>query len=172
LEARVVVELDVVGQADGAPMFEQSVQNVGGNDAGMRPGRSQMAVKEHGVEDLHLVAIGKNEPLDDVDGIQLGGFFPEVGQVPAWGRRRSTGANSAIENAVALEDAIDGAHGGQEPLFKSFLFLENLEDGQSADLAKGALLELLAGVEDVFLDGRRNAAGVRPPSVTAPHPSP
>lgn len=148
LEAGVVVELSVSGQADEPPVFEEAVEDDVGDDALVRPGSVETAMEGDAGEDVDIVAAWQSESFDDVEGIEFDAFVGEIGEIPPSWRRRPSDAFSAIEESASMEDASDGADGGSE---LAGLAQKEL-DGQGAAFAEIAGGEQGADFNDAHFD--------------------
>lgn len=167
LEACVVVELSIGGQAVLAPMvFEHGEDEIGG-DALARPGCDEPAMQRHGVERMSVVCVHEivggllkeRDVFDDVKRVELGLATGEIGEIPAWGRRGTTDATTSIEHAMTCEDTADGSHRRQS---RQELFAEMPIDGRGTKLAQSAvLLQMASRIEDEAFDVRRDASGSR-----------
>jgi hypothetical protein len=115
-----------------------------------------MAVEGHAGEDVDVVAVGQVQAFDDIEGVEFDAFVGEVGEIPTARRRRSTDADSAIENSTTLEDASDGAKG-----WGGLAGVDQKEaDGDGAAFAEIAGGELGPDLNDAFFDVVSGSASV------------
>src|SRR6266542_3171348 len=159
LEDHVVVELGVAGQADPPPMLDQrSHHQLRGHSSDDRPGNRQPAMHRHPVEDLDLGPVPDDQPLDNVEAVQLGAGVGQVGQIPAPGRWRAAEPAAAVQSPAALQDAVDGPHRGD---VRDSLLDQRLVKRFRPERAQVAVLpELTTHPQDQVLDG-----GIGPPGV-------
>ena len=111
---RVVVELGVARQAELAPVLDQALDHEPRRDAlAPRPGRDQAAMQRDGVEHLDLGAALDDQPLDDINAVQLPAPTGHLRQIPARRGRRPSDAMSAVPHAATTQDAVDRPFRGQ-----------------------------------------------------------
>ncbi len=158
LEDHVVVELGVVGQADFPPVLRQRRQGPCRGDRGLDgPGADQAAVQRHDVEYLDLGPVLDNQPLDDVDAVQLRLGRGHRGEIPASGRSGPAHPGAAIQSAPTPEDAVDGPHRGRRG---QALSQQRLTDGVRADGSQIAVGQLASDLQHQILQGGARAPGL------------
>ena len=107
----------------------------------------------HAGQDLDVRPAEQAQPDDGVEGIELDLSGCERGQVPAGRRRWAADPTTAIERALALEDAADRADGWHE---RRAALDELTLDGAGAVLAEDALGKLRPDDQGECFDiGRR-----------------
>jgi hypothetical protein len=112
-------------------------------------------VQGHAVENLDLGTIPDDQPLDDIDAVQLGLDAGELGQVPTRGRGRTTCPLLAIQSSTTTEDAVDGSHRGNlghAPIH------QRLADGVGTDGPQIPVTQLLPRLDHQILQGGIRAA--------------
>jgi hypothetical protein len=150
VEAEVIVELSIGGQAMSTPMGEEGVLGEVGRDGGVEETTAKAAVQGDGVENLDFANMLDDESLDDVKGVQFGPGGGEVWEVPAWRRRWAAEAAGRLNQGVALEDVSDGGTAG-DVKFIGALGAQGAEDGHRAILPQGIMLaEVVAQGEDAL----------------------
>jgi len=139
VEAEVVVELSVGGQAVCAPVGQQRILSELGGDGGGEETAAQAAVQGDAVEDLDLADVLDDESLDDIEGVQLDAGRSDRGEIPTRRRWGSAEATGAADQAVALEDVGDGGAAGQR-LAGRGLGPQGAEDGHRTEFAQGVAM--------------------------------
>src|SRR5436853_843558 len=156
-KAGVIVELRIVGQADLAPMLENGCQSRLGGVGRRRKRAHQMTMQGNDIANFDLDAAPNEQPLDEVEFIQLRQAVGDLRQVPALGWRTTTNSSSVIQRPIALKDTTDGAQRRQGA---SPATAKLGADGDRAKLAEITLLfKLFAKRQHALLDFRRNAIG-------------
>jgi len=158
LEAGVVVELSVSGQAVLTPASQQGLEDEVGGDVEARPGIDEPTMERDGVEAVDIARfVSERKVFDDVEGVEFDETGGEIGEIPAGGRRSSTNASPAVENAVASEDSSDGPDGGER---RDALLAEMTMDRLIAELAEiAAQAEMIANLQDTAFEIGGNASG-------------
>ena len=139
VEAEIVVELSVGGQAVGAPVGQQRILSELGRNGGGEESAAKAAVQGDAVKDLNLADVLDDESLDDIEGVQLGLGCREVWKMPPrrrWGAAEATGTT---DQAVSFEDVGDGGATGQR-LAGRGLCTQGTEDGDRPVFAQGVVL--------------------------------
>ena len=150
LEPGVVVELSVTGQAELAPVLEQSRHADPRGDRGSGPGSRQATVKRDGVKDFDVDSAFNDKAFDDVDAIGFDLSGSHLGQVPAAGRGRPAHPSVAVQGSSPFQDSADGANGGDRA---AFLAAQLPLDGDITVLSQVACLpKLLAQPQDFIFD--------------------
>src|SRR5207237_6255116 len=99
-----------------------------------------------------------DQPLDDVEAVQLHPAGRQVGQVPARRRRRAADAPPAVERAAAFQDAVHGARRRQG---RDVPAGQLVADGGGAVEAEVTLLaQLAADAQDQILQAGGGPARV------------
>lgn len=139
VEAEVVVELSVGGQAVGSPVGQQRILSELGRDGGGEESAAKAAVQGDAVEDLDLADVLDDESLDDIEGVQLDAGRSEFGEMPTRRRWGSAEATGTADQAVSLEDVGDGGAAGQR-LAGRGLGTQGAEDGDRTVFAQGVAM--------------------------------
>lgn len=108
LEAGVVVELSVGRQTQLGPALDQAMHHHGSAQLDLRPSTDLMAVDGNAGEHAQPRPAMQSQIFDQVETVQLGGAAGEIGEIPAWRRRRSALPSRAVLGAMALEHAVNG----------------------------------------------------------------
>ena len=87
LKAGVVVELGEVGAAVGAPVFDQSGEDIVRSEAGTRPALGQLAVQRQGIEHIEHRSLFDDQAFNQIEGVEFGAALGDGGQMPAGGWR-------------------------------------------------------------------------------------
>lgn len=157
LEPGVVVELGILGQADFAPVLNETLHDGDRADRRSRPRSHETTVKRDRVQHFDIGAAFDDETLDDIEAIQLGGSTDHLGQVPTTWRSGTPHAQSSVERATTLENAPDCRPRGERVGAANFELLPN---GVRPKLAKVAgLSEFSTNRQHEFLDVRRHPVG-------------
>ena len=168
LEDIVVIELDVAGKADRAPVREQELYGAfrGHRQAG--PGPDQAPVEgDHGQHFDVGAAAPQVQALDDVDAIEFDLALGDGGQVPSPRRWRPADAAAAVEGAAPLEDTSQRTHGRHGRLA---LGQQNSPDRRGPEFAEIArCLQFVPDPKDTVLDVTEGSASMmRPRGSTGP----
>jgi len=152
LETGVVIELSVSRKPKDAPTLGESFHGVSGRDGGIRPRGDQSTVERDSIKDLHINAALNHEALHNVEAIEFTSPLSHVRQIPAWRWGSMTKTAAAIQSAPTLQDAADGANGGNA----DNATVEHLAtDRQSAILPQGTgCFKLVANPQHQLLHGR------------------
>jgi len=150
-ETSVVIELDVVGQAEFAPMRNDVVHSGFGSYAALGPGDRKASEEGDAGEHIDEGTSFDGQAFYHVEAVEFCASGGEIWEIPALGRREVTEAAPAVESPSALQDASDrsegrergGPHGMQLP-----------EDGRRSELSEvAAFHEIHAKVQDQIFDG-------------------
>lgn len=142
LEDGVVVKVRVGRQPMGLPVLDQALDDVDGQDMVFKgPALGQAAEERDGVEHLDRGAVLDAQTLNDIKAVDLGEALGGDGQMPSAGRRLAACAAFAIKQAIARQDACDGAHTGQRLIAA---LPHHAVDGPRAALAQIAFVPQLA----------------------------
>ncbi len=153
LEAGVVVELSVGGQADVLPVGLQGLKGLSGGDEGPGPRLHQAAVERDAVEDFDIDSAANDKVSDDVEAIQFGVALGHWRQVPAWRRSWAAHSPAPIQGAPPQKDSSDRSNRWQ----RTVALCEQLTmDRRIAELSQRAgVLEPLTSRENkLFRRGR------------------
>ena len=157
LEASVVVELSVGGQADVLPVGQQRLESFPSGDERSGPGLHQTAVERDGVEDLDIDSPANDKAGDDVEAIQFGVAPGNLRQIPTSRRSGMTNSSTPIQSAPPQQDPSDRANGWQRTVA---LFQQLAMDRRIAKLPQGAgIFESLAGGENNLFDRGGHSVG-------------
>lgn len=110
LEAGVVVELGVGGQADVLPVGHQRLESFPSGDEGSGPGLHQSAVERDGVEDFDIDSAANDKAGDDVEAIQFDVPLGHLRQIPASRRSGMWDSSTPIQGASPQQDSSDRAN--------------------------------------------------------------
>src|SRR5437667_3973876 len=109
LKARVVIELSISGQPEGAPMLQEGLGGPPGGDGAFRPGGNQAPLQRGPVQDFHFHSAFDHQAFHDVEAVQFALGLSDIGKIPARWRRRSSLTPATVQGAAPLQDASDGA---------------------------------------------------------------
>jgi hypothetical protein len=125
-------------------------------------------VEADAVEDFDVDPAFDDKPFDNVEAIELGLLFMDLGQVPAFWGRSSAYTSAAVESTTAFEDSSDGSSGrdGSEAEF-ALSAAEFSVDGGGAELAE------VAGLSQFFAEAENQlfkavGGGIFFPSASSP----
>ena len=166
LEDGVVVELGVVGQAIGLPMFDQRSDRVFSGPQGGGEAVTQATVKADDREHFDIAAALDDESLDEVKAVHFGLPVGQLGQMPSLGRRGPADAALTIEDAPAMENPSDGANGRDRIAVQAAWELAQLAmDGRGSVLAERRfVVQSFADAEDKVFDPLWRTAGSATPA--------
>ena len=168
VEPTVVIELGVGGQAELAPVLDESVNGLCCGDAVAHPGAHQSAVKRDGVEHLDIDSAFKDKAGDDVKAVQLGLTLRHPRQIPPSWRSRMADPAPVVENPSPQQDTSNGANGRQGLVVAC---QQLAMDGRLSKFPQVTLLlQLLTHPKDFNFDGSCDSIGrtVRPARPVAP----
>lgn len=149
LEAGVVVELGIGGQADVLPVGQQRLESFPSGDEGSGPGLHQAAVEGDGVEDFDIDSAANDKAGDDVEAIQFGVPLGHLRQVPTSRRGGMPDSSTPIQGASPQQDPSDRANRRQRT---EALFQQLTMDRRIAELSQGTRVfeSLASGENDLF----------------------
>jgi hypothetical protein len=157
LEPGVVVELNVTGKTELAPVLDQSRHTGPRGDRGSGPGSRQGTVKRDGVKDFHIDSAFNDKAFDDVEAIGLELSGSDLGQVPAAWRAWPAHPWVAIQSSSSFQDSANRAN-RRDPAVS--LPAQLPVDGDITVLSQVACLpKLLAQLQDFLFDIRRDTVG-------------
>lgn len=157
LEAGVVVELSIGGQADVVPVGQKRLESFPSGDEGPGPGLHQAAVERDGVENLDIDSAANDKAGDDVEAIQFGVALGDLGQVPAARRGRVAYPSAPIQSTSPQQDPSDRANRRQRV---AALHEQLPMDRHVAELSqRTSVLESLASRENDLFDRRGRSVG-------------
>lgn len=157
LEDRVVVELNVLGASESAPMLDEHFDRESGGPGGFDPTGAEATMQADAIEDHDVGSATNDEPFHEVEAVEFGLMGRDAWQIPPFGRGRTTDSSASIERAAAEENSPDGAQGWDA---LGAALLERPKNGRCAELSEIAgLLELLAEPQDEILQTVRRGTG-------------
>jgi len=153
LEAGVVVELSVGGQADVLPVGSQRLKGLSGGDEGPGPRLHQAAVKRDAVKDFDIDSAANDKAGDDVEAIQFGVALGDLGQVPTWRWSWAPYSSAPVQGPSPQQDTSDRAHRRQRTVA---LCHQLAMDRRISELSQraGVLESLASGENALFRRGR------------------
>jgi hypothetical protein len=114
-------------------------------------------VQRHDVEHLDRRPVLDDQPLDDVDAVQLRLGRGHRGEIPASGRSGPARPGAAVQSTPAPKDAVDGPHRGRRG---QALSQQRLTDGVRADRSQIAVGQLASDLQNQILRGGVRAPGL------------
>src|SRR3989442_258510 len=170
LKARIVIELGVSRQAEGAPMLQEGIGGSLRGDRALRPGRDQAPVQRNPVQDFYLDSPFDHQTFDKVEAVQLALTLSDLRKIPAGWRRRPSHTPLTVQDAAPLQDPSNRSPRRQRGELARLQFPLN---GSIPVLPQGtALFQFSAQSQNEILSGGGRAArAVRDPGAGRPRPT-
>jgi hypothetical protein len=159
MEAQIVIELSIDGEAVGSPVGQHRDLGEAGGNCWVQETAAKPSMQRDCVEDLNLAHSLNDQTLDDIEGIQLGASGRDIGQVPTRRRRGATHASGRFDQALTLEHIGDGGTAGQRSAGWRF-GAESAEDGDGSVFTQGVpVAQSMAQVHDLLHEIGRQCVG-------------
>ena len=146
LKAGVVIELSEVGETPGTPMLKHGFHRGNRADARTGPGAWQRAEEGDDVEDLHQRPVLDGQVFEQVKAVEFGMAGGQIGEIPARRRGRVAATPVGIEDSMADQHTVNGAHGRAGPDTQATQFAVN--GGRPVFAQVTAILEFFPQVQD------------------------
>ena len=146
LKAGVVIELSEAREPPSTPVLKHGFHRGNRADARTGPRAWQGAEEGDDVEDLHQRPVLDGQVFEQVKAVEFGPAGGQIGEIPTRRRGRVAATPVGIEDSVADEHTVNGAHGRAGPDTQATQFA--LNGGRPVFTQRTAILEPFPKVQD------------------------